>query len=243
MRLNKSRIALIAAATLAPIAAMATPPWFIDWAHTAPFEKVLLRIYYLSNENGTSRSQSLPRVQIAYGLTYNLELNIRNEDLEKTSTKQTVIGVNDTVVGMKWRFKGEETKNNLALGYAYTVRTGVTGISGNTNSQTPYLMASVYQGRFGFYPEVGETFPDSHAIHEDAYYGMLTSYKLNGPWLLMAEGYGNTATTSGAKNDIEYAGGFYYQPTPLVRYFARVGHSVEGYSDLQMTFGIQMQLN
>jgi hypothetical protein len=242
MRSTLLRFCFAAAAVSASVSAFATPPWYVDWSHTVDFQKLAVRIYYLSNQAGLKRSQSLPRVQIAYGLTRNLEINLRSEDLFKSSTSAPMQGFGDTQLGMKWRFYKDKRDSEIGLGYAYLLQTGLQGVSSKANPQTPYLMASITPGKFGFYTVLGETYPDSVGLKDDTYGGLLVSYDLCKRWQLLGEVYGNTATAEGVKEDLEAAAGFYYTATKDTKWFARVGHSFEGYSDLNITVGVQLMV-
>lgn len=245
MLLNKRNLRLIAGTVFAaaPIAALATPPWYVDWAHTVPYQQLAVRLYYSSQQSGTTRTQSLPYTQIAAGVGTRLELNVKFQELEKITPSATTRAFGDTVFGMKYRLFEDKRDTEIGIGYQYTMRTAGSGVGSNANGQTPYLMASITPGRFGFYGVIGETFPDKESLQEDAYAGILATYNLTGKLMLGSEIYGNTATAKGAREDLEFAGGFYYQDTPLRRWFARFGHSTEGYSDLNMTFGVQLMFD
>jgi hypothetical protein len=222
--------------------ASAVTPWLIDWCHIVPYQHFLVRISYYNTQAGHDRTINQPRVQLFYGLTKCWDVGIREDLVEKSTADSDHQGVSDAILYSRYRFYKDAHDMEIGVGGTLTAPTAEADISGRAWCYNGYLMASRPFGKLTVYSQLGENVPDTDRLKNSTQYGVLFAYDLTPNLMLAAESFNATQTESGARQEHAWGAGAAYRTNPSTTFFARYGHSAEGFSAANITVGMQFVL-
>jgi hypothetical protein len=238
--MNKTtRLLAVFTLCFVPLTSFASAPWFLDWCITAPYQDFVLRLSYLDSDLVTSRSQSIPRAQLSYGVARNIEIYFKDDELENQYPIK--VGNGDTTFGIKTKLFSDRHGNDYGLRYELSIPNATDGLgTDHYGNGLCALVTTPFSKSTTVYWVLGETIPGYAAKVDSSFYGALIAYNLTPKLMVGSEWYGNTPTASGANPEFATAVGLMFTQSDSCKYYARVGHSFEGYSRVSLHIGVQL---
>ncbi|BDI31018.1 hypothetical protein CCAX7_30690 [Capsulimonas corticalis] len=218
----------------------------LDGPGTTEPGRYTLDIAINSSQVTGSESQTLPAVNLAYGLTNNIEIgtgvaaaSVRN------SGSSRVTGFGDTTADIKWRFL-EETKSAPQIAIDYTVKVPTAGVSnglGNGKYASTFgLAAAKSYGKYGLGLAASYNLPGTAAAKNSWYYGAALTFQATERTSIGAQIYGASPGAPGARTDMGYVIGLNHTYATDQNFSLQVGKSERGFSDLTVYAGLEFIL-
>jgi hypothetical protein len=180
------------------VAAQGGPPMLTDDPDTPGNRRWEINVAVTGEDASSQRSISLPHVDVNYGLGGRLQLkyetgwaSVRPSDQDWTG------GLDNSLIGVKWRFVGDEDSPLKASVYPqYEFENGTDSVERGVAEPGPnFLLPIEISQSFGKVTLVGEAgYQFLHDEQDEWIYGVLAAYEASANLELLAEVHGTTTT-------------------------------------------------
>ncbi|MEO7715055.1 MAG: transporter [Capsulimonas sp.] len=228
------------AACAALLCAAAQPviagPVAIDGPGTTEPGRYTLDIAVNSSQVSGSESQTLPAINLSYGLTNNIEVgtgiavsSFRNSGASRKT------GFGDTTVGAKWRFL-EETKSapQVAIDYGLKIPTASKseGFGDGKYASNFGICAAKSYGHYGVGLAASYYMPGNALAKNCWSYSAACTCQVTERTSVGAQVYGGSPGADGARTNLGYLVGVSQTFAPDRNFSLQIGKSERGYADL-----------
>jgi hypothetical protein len=179
-------------------AAQGGPPMLTDDPDTPGNRRWEINIAGMGEDAASQRSASLPHVDVNYGLGERLQLKYETGwSNVRPSQEDWVSGLDNALIGVKWRFVDDEDSGLKASVYPqYEFQNGTDSVERGAAEPGPNFLLPVEVSRsFGAVTLVGEvSYQFIHADEDEWIYGLLAAFQASDDLELLAELHGTTST-------------------------------------------------
>jgi len=182
---------------------------------------------------------STPGMVLRYGLNDRMQVRLDFGVATKRSGKVQESGLADTNVYLKWRFK-DETKKTPQLALVGFMKAPTAdaqrGIGTGKFDEKFWLCAAKSFKRYKMWAYAGGYYPGlTPGARNGALYGVANSFQLTEKLVVGAELYGNTSVTVNKSDELAWDVVMKYNYAPDRNFKFRVGRSMKGFSDLNLS--------
>ena len=239
---------LLATLVLAPLKALAGPPFITDDPLPVEYRHIQIIPYAAAVQTKFGWITNSPGLEINYGLAPQLEVNTtlsyqhNYTDSSNPDVIETARGVGDTQVGLKYAFVTETaTRPQIAFAPIYFIPTGnAKNTTGNGKSWTvlPIWLQKSW-GEWTCYGGGGYALNSGTFMRNYYLGGIVLQKHLNDKWLLGGELFSQTASSHFiGPFTLLNVGGNYIFTSSLQALFS-IGHSITGAKVLTTYLGLQ----
>lgn len=223
--------------------AFAGPPYSVDDPGTAEAGRTNITVLFNSSQVRGSEAQQLPNITFGYGFSDRLELDWTSSlNSTRFSGSGRTMGFGDIILGAKWRFR-DESKHAPQWAVAYGLKIPTAdpnrGLgSGATDHGLTLSMAKSF-GRAQLFSNVGYNLLAGNSGTSNFFYGTGLSYQATEQLNVGVQLCGNTPNAPGNRSEFAYGLGAVYNFAPDRSFLFSIGKSAQGFSDLNISAGIQ----
>jgi hypothetical protein len=193
-----------------------------------------------------SGEQQNPLIDATYGYNDNFAIAVTTGALTvRNSGMKRITGCGDSSFEEVWRF-AEETKNapQLAIHNATKIPTAPSdnGLGSGKFDDSLDITFGKSFGKAALYGDAGYTWLGGQGVTNNTFYGLKLNYQATDKIVAGFEVFGNTSPAPGTNPEFAYNIGLSYDLTPDRSLLLTIGRSTEGYSDLSVMVGLQLEL-
>jgi hypothetical protein len=174
------------------------PPMLTDDPDTPGANRWEINTAFTQSDTRAERSRSFPHVDLNYGLGDSIQLKYETGWLfVQPSGKSWVSGMDNSLVGVKWRFVGRDDDVwKVSVYPQYEFQNGTDSVERGVAEPAPNLLLPIEVSRsFGRMVLVGELgYQLLHDARDEWVYGLLGAFRLSDRLELLAEIHGTTAS-------------------------------------------------